>query len=112
MQVYQPKDRMDVEIEELRLLMVKMSLRRNEERINISISRASRQNNGKIHMTEEDCRSKASGALQQKIWKLGELNMTRTNLHDKMYDRLQNFFWDPGILNIEYYDQEIIFISS
>ena len=66
MHVYQPKDRLDMDIEELRLLMVKMSQRRNEERMNIYISRENRQNNGKRKMTEEDCRRKASGALQQK----------------------------------------------
>ena len=55
-------------------------------------------------MTEEYCRSTASGALQPKIWKLGEHKMTKTNLHDKMDDSLQNKFWDPGILNMEGYD--------
>ena len=63
-------------------------------------------------MTEEYCRSKASGALQQKIWKPGELKMTKANLHDKMDDQLQNRVWDPGILKMEGYDQEVIFISS
>ena len=29
-------------------------------------------------MTKDDCRSKASGAFQQKIWKPGELKMTKT----------------------------------
>ena len=43
MQVYHPKDRLDMEIEELRLLMVKMSQRRNEERMNIFISRTKKQ---------------------------------------------------------------------
>ena len=73
MQVYQPKDRLDMEIEELRMLMVNMSQRRNEERMNIYIIRANRQNNNIRQMIEEDCRSKASGALQQKIWKPREL---------------------------------------
>ena len=66
MQVYQSKDRLDMEIEELRLLMEKMSQRRNEERMKIYISRENRQNSAKRQMTEENCRSKASGALQQK----------------------------------------------
>ena len=55
-------------------------------------------------MSEEDCKSKASGALQHKIWKPGELKMTKTNLHDKMDDQLYNRVWDPGILNMEGYD--------
>ena len=63
-------------------------------------------------MTEEDCRIKASGALQQKIWKLEELQMTKTKQHDEMDDQLQNKVWDLGVLNIEGYGQEVIFISS
>ena len=63
-------------------------------------------------MTEEDYRSKASGALQHKIWKPGELNMTKTEQHDEMDDQLHSKVWDPGILNIEGYDQELIFSSS
>ena len=77
-----------MEIEELRLLMVKMSQRRHEERMNIYISRANRQNRGRGRMTEKYCRSKASGALQQKIWKLGELKMTKIEQHDEMDDQL------------------------
>ena len=63
-------------------------------------------------MTEENCRSNVSGALQQKIWKPRELKMTKTNPHDEMDDYLQNKVWDPSILNMESYDQEVIFISS
>ena len=44
MQVYQSKNRLDMEIEELRLLMVKMSQRINEESMNIYISKENRQN--------------------------------------------------------------------
>ena len=71
-----------------------------------------RQNNNKRKMTEEDCRSKSSGALQQKVWKPGELRMTKTKQHDEMDDQLQHKFWDLGILKLEGYDQEVIFISS
>ena len=63
-------------------------------------------------MIEEDCRSKSSGALQQKVWKPGELRMTKTKQHDKMDDQLQHKVWDPGILNMEGNDQEVIFLSS
>ena len=103
---------MDMEIEELRMLMVKVSQRIHEERMKIYISRANRKNNNKRHMIEEDCRSKASGALQQKVWKLGELRMTKTKQHDEMDDQLQHKVWDPGILKMEGYDQEVIFLSS
>ena len=101
-----------MEIEELRLLMVKMSQRRHEERMNIYINRANRQNNDRKKVTEEDCRSKASGSLQHKIWKPGELKMTKTEKHDEMDDKLQIFFWDLDIMNMEGYDQEVIFLSS
>ena len=38
--------------------------------------------------------------------------MTKINLHDEMDDQLQNKVLDPGILNMEGYDQEVIFLSS
>ena len=71
---------------------------------NIYINRENRQNSHRRKMTEKDCRSKASGSLQHKIWKPGELKMTKTNLHNKMDDLLQNKVWDPTILKIEGYD--------
>ena len=63
-------------------------------------------------MTEEECKSKASGALQHKIWKPGELKMSKTEQHDKMDDQLQHKVWDPGILKMGSYDQEVIFLYS
>ena len=112
MQLYQSKDRLDMEIEELRLLMVKMSQRRHDEIVNIFINRAKKRSNKRGHMTEKDCRSKASGALQQNFWKPGELKMTKTTQPDEMDDQLQHKVWDPCILKMEGYDQEVIFISS
>ena len=67
MQVYQPKGRLDMEIEELNFLMVKMCQGRNEDRMNIFISRENKKRNRRIHMMEGDGRSKASGGLQHKI---------------------------------------------
>ena len=110
MQVYQPKDRLDMDIEELRLLMVKVSQRRHAERMNIFISREKKQRSRRRQMTEGDGRSKASGTLQHKIWKPVELKITKKNLHDKMDDQLQNKVWYPGILKMEGYDQEVIFL--
>ena len=78
----------------------------------IYINRENRQNSGRRQMTEEYCRSKASGALQHKIWRPGELKMTKTEQHDEMDDQLQNKVWDPDIPKIEGHDQEGIFISS
>ena len=57
--------------------------------MNIYNSRENRKNSGRGRMIETDSRSKASGALQHKIWKSGELKMTKTNLHNKMDDLLQ-----------------------
>ena len=88
MQVSQPKDRLDMEIEELILLMVDMSQRRHVKRMNIYISKENIQNTGRGQTPKKYCRSKASGALQHKIWKPLELKMTKTNLHNKMGDLL------------------------
>ena len=108
--MYQPKDRMDMEIEELSMLMVKMSQRRHEEGMKIYISRANKQKNNRRQMTKEYCRIKSSGALQHKVWKPGELRMTKKKEHDEMNDQLQSKIWDPGILNMEVYDQGFIFL--
>ena len=80
--------------------------------MNIYIIRENRQNNNKRHMIEEDCRRKSSRALQQKVWKQGELRMIKTKQHDEMDDQLQNKVWDPGILKMECYNQEVTFLSS
>ena len=80
--------------------------------MNIFINRANKQNSGIMQVTEKDCRSKASGALQHKIWKPRELKMTKKEQYDDMDDQLHNKVWDLGILKIEGYDQEVIFISS
>ena len=60
------RDILDIDIENMRMLMVKMSQNRHEEKRNIFISRARKQNNNRRYMTKKDCRSKDSGALQQK----------------------------------------------
>ena len=63
-EMYQPRDKLDNEIENMRMLMVKVSQKRHEENSNIYISRARKQHSSKKHMTKKDCRSKANGALQ------------------------------------------------
>ena len=55
-------------------------------------------------MTEKECKSKASGALQHKIWKPRELKMSKTEQHGEMDDQLQNKFWDLDILKMEGYN--------
>ena len=86
--MYQPKDRLDRKIKGLRLLMLKVSQRRHEQRMNICISRSNRKNGDRKQMTKEECKSKASRALQHKIWKPGELNMSKTEQNDEMEDQL------------------------
>ena len=64
-------------------------------------------------MKKEDCKRKASGALQQKIWNPGELQAIRRQ--QKNYEvngNIQHKVWDLGILNMEGYDQEFILLSS
>ena len=90
--------------------MVNVFQRRHEKRS--FFADKNRQNTDRRQMIEEDCRSKASGALQQKIWKLGELKTTKKEHHDEMDDQIQQKFWDPGILKMEGYDQEVIYLSS
>ena len=80
--------------------------------MNIYITIENRENNGRGRMKKKYCRRKASGALQQKIWKARELKMTKKEQHDEMDDQLQNKVWDPCILKMEGYDQEVIFYSS
>ena len=78
----------------------------------IYVSIENRKNSDGRQMLEEDCRSKTSGSLEQKVWKPGELRMTKTKQHDEMDDQLQHKIWDPDILKMEGCDQEVIFLSS
>jgi hypothetical protein len=98
-EMYQPKDRLDIEIELIRMLMVKMSQRRHAEERNIYINRASgKQGNNMKQVTREDFQRKSSGALQHKMWKPGELQSTTTRQHDnnEASGELQHKIWDPG----------------
>ena len=64
-------------------------------------------------MTEEYFESKSSGLLQQKVWNIGELQTIRRQQNKRGANgKIQHKYWDPSILNMEYYDQEVIFISS
>ena len=67
-EIYQPREKLDSEIEKMRPLMVKVSQKIHEDKNNIYISRERKQINNRKHLTKEDCRSKANGALQQKVW--------------------------------------------
>ena len=80
-EMYQPRDILDSELENMRMLMVKASQKRHEEKRNIYISR---ERSSKRQVTEEDYKSEASGALQQKVWKLGQLRMTKSKYMMKL----------------------------
>ena len=58
------RDKLIIEIENMRMLMVNMSWEIHEEKINIYINGAKRQSSNKRHMTKKDCRIKSSGELQ------------------------------------------------
>lgn len=76
-------------IELIRRLMIKISQRKTAER-------KKRSDNKKL--TVKDCKSKASGALQHKIWKPGrQQQMTTAVKQSTNTKRLQNKIWDPGI---------------
>jgi hypothetical protein len=69
-----PKDRLDIEIELIRMLMMKMSHRSHVEERNIYINRESgKQGNNMKQLIREYFQSKASGALHHKMWKPREL---------------------------------------
>ena len=59
-------------------------------------------------MTVKDCKSRASGALQHKIWKPGEQQQITTTVKQlTSKERLQNKIWNPGG-NIQIYDQVVM----
>jgi hypothetical protein len=66
--MYQLEDRLDMEIEEMRMLMVKMSQRRHAKVKNIYISRE----NGQLQETTMQQDNKAS-KQQHKVWDPGGL---------------------------------------
>jgi hypothetical protein len=63
--MYYHKDKLDIEIEAMREILMKVPQKRQ-----IKVSRKQGSNLKKV--TKEDCNNKANGALQHKIWKSGE----------------------------------------
>jgi len=96
----QPGYLLDQEIESIKRLMMKESRKRPV------VARKKRKDNKR--KTAKDCKSRASGALQHKIWNPGgqqQLTTTVKELTSK--ERLQNKIWDPGG-NIQTYDQVVM----
>ena len=84
----QTEDILDRQIELIRRLMIKKSQRKTAER-------KKRSDNKRV--TAKDCKSRASGALQHKIWKPGrQQQMTTVVKQLTSTERLQNKIWDPG----------------
>lgn len=85
----QTEDILDKEIELIRRLMVKTSQRKTTER---------KKKSDNKRMTVKDCKSRASGALQHKIWKPGRQQQMTTAVKQSTNTKgLQNKIWDPGI---------------
>lgn len=84
----QTEDILDKEIELIRRLMMKISQRK-------IVARKKRSDNKRKIVA--DYESKASGALQYKVWIPGEQQQTTTTIEKlTSKDRLQNKVWDPG----------------
>ena len=93
------EDILDKEIEMIRRLMIKTSQRKTAER-------KKRSDNKRV--TVKDCKSRAGGALQHKIWKPGrQQQMTTAVKQSTSTEDLQNKIWDPGG-DIQTYDQVVM----
>ena len=67
-----------------------------------------KKRNDNKRMTVKDCKSRAAGALQHKIWKPGRQQQITTTVKQlTSTERLQNKIWDPGG-NIQTYDQVVM----
>lgn len=75
-------NRLDIEIEIIRKLMMKVSPNQQTE--------ARKKRNFSKRKTAKDCESIVSGAMQHKVWKPGERQQPIAD------DDLQNKVWDPG----------------
>ena len=77
--------------------MVKVSQRK-------TTARKQRRRSSSKRRTERECKSVASGARQNKIWKPG--GVQKKNIATD--DQLQNKVWDPGRQGLKAHDQEIM----
>jgi len=95
----QTEDILDRENELIRTLMINTSQRKIAERKKMSDNK---------RMTVKDCKSRASGALQHKIWKPGRQQQIATVVKQSTsMGRLQNKIWDLGG-DIQTYDQVVM----
>ena len=79
--------------------MIKTSSRKTTER---------KKRSDNKRMTVKDCKSRASGALQHKIWKPGgQQHLTTAIKQLTSKEKLQNKIWDPGG-DIQTYDQVVM----
>jgi hypothetical protein len=85
--MFQQQSRLDIEIEVIRMLMVNISQRRHAEKIY--------NNSSRRQVRKVECKSKASGALQSKVWKLGRLRISMKKRCFKTNGQPHYEFWDP-----------------
>lgn len=95
---YQSEDKLDIEIERIIRLMMKVPQKKAEVR---------RPSNSKRNTTT-DCETITSGAKQHKVWKPREQQQTTAATKDK----LQNNVWDIGRQRSKAHDQEIMIILT
>ena len=82
--IQQSEDKLDQEIELIRKLMVKVSQKK--------IAARKQRTSSNKRKKERECKSAASGARKNKIWKPG--GMQKKNI--AVDDQLQTKVWDPG----------------
>jgi hypothetical protein len=87
--MYQQEDKLDMEIDEMWMLMVKVPKRKYTE--------VRRIVNNRVQLTVQVCINKASGQLQHKIWRPGELKTTTIQKQgNNASKKQQHKIWDPG----------------
>ena len=80
---FQTKDKLDIEIENTRRLMMKVSQKKTTAR---------KQSNNNKEKTRIECESIASGKMQNKVWKPGKVQLK----NNAAIGQQQNRVWDPG----------------
>jgi hypothetical protein len=86
--MYQHKDKLDIEIDMMRKLMMNIYHRRNiEERKIINIQ---------VKLIVHNCINETGGVLQTHVWDPGELQVVKTTQQDNIERRKFHYYvWDP-----------------
>ena len=95
---FQTEDKLDMEIENIRGLMMKVSQKQQ--------TTARKKKNFSKGRKRRDCESTAGGKLQKKIWRPGEVQLES----NAAVGQHKNKVWDPGKHGLKAHDQNIISI--